>query len=250
MVETQKKRSRKRNQELPWQWNLFDYFKAIMSMINDAAKSGAVEILFFNPLQSRHLRNGGELIQRGPKYILRAADKGIADALRKQLDAVPSPLSLRQNIVCARGDLLLSIKSAYSSRRVDINAVIRRLRRKLEESEDSFKENLPLQEALNKLIQWRDELGNDAPISRRCECGKSWRVTWFDPERERRCQAGLGDIFFVYGDNVGQVREAPERRKRTDCGDEHVICKLDNPRKPIDDPRKPNSIECIDRSKH
>ena len=48
MVETQKKRSRKRNQELPWQWNLFDYFKAIMSMINDAAKSGAVEILFFN----------------------------------------------------------------------------------------------------------------------------------------------------------------------------------------------------------
>lgn len=231
--------SRKRACVLPRGWTADKYWDEIDQVIQ--AEPEAKVLFQDGPYyrQDRNLFPPLRWVKRGGKYVVAMPSKEAAEYLRQKLDDIPSKLWLRQTVAAVRGDLQQSVKRAYQAKRCtaheaaeDLEALIERteaLASLSREKENLFTAWLVVGYRNRKeLAAYRAEHGEDAAVSVRRPSGSAWRLTWFDPETQKRNQASMGDIFIVYPmgspETIGCVRQAEIRGARSDAGRAHIIC--------------------------
>ena len=219
---------------LPVGWNPETYWDRLDALIHADSKA---EILYQDQPQKRgFLSLPARRKHYEHRYILGMPDREAAESLQKKLDAVPSKVWLRQTIAVVRGDLYLTVRPSYKSKRSTAREVAALLDEQiaLMEGQEKRSQEPFFSEQLAEAYRNRDVLaayvlqhGETAAVSVRRQQGSCWRLNWFDPVQQKRQQANVGDIFLVYPmgsyDELGTVCEASKRAVRSDNGKDHVL---------------------------
>lgn len=231
-------KSRRRNCKLPKGWTVEAYWGEIDRIIK--CESGAQILRYSEPYyQDRHnIGIGIRWVRRGAKYLVAMPSEKAARVLQKKLDDLPSRLSLRQKVEAVEGDLHLSVRQVYQSNRRTAGEAAKQLDALISLTEDFSRD---CQDENNIFIAWLygayqnrkaltkyiEQHGTNAAVTIRRPSGFSWRLTWFDPIKQERRQASMGDVFLAYPMNekikIGKVVEPEKRAIRSDSWQHHVI---------------------------
>lgn len=233
--------SRKRDCVLPTDWTVDKYWIAVDRMIQAEPEAKVLykDGPYYWPSR-KPTHPGFRVVKRGGKYIVMLPSLEAAEVLHRRLDALPSRLQLRQTVAAARGDLNLSVKPAYKAKRCTAKEAAKDLEDLIKRTE-ALNELSGEQDSLfaawlvvgyrnrKELATYRSQHGDDAAVTVRKTSSFYWRLNWFNPERNKRQQANVGDIVIVYPvgpiDSIGTVRKADEREPRSDSGRFHRICR-------------------------
>lgn len=168
-------------------------------------------------------------VHRGGKYILEFAQKGQAEALINSIRRIRDEYGDRigkwqpkLTALHAEGIITLTRDDAVRSQTKAASKVA-----------DDFRNAAVLQpkyadtftEAASDIDKYIQEHG-DRNVRVRVLTGRAYRITYFDPDKERRMQHNVGDVLAIYGKDIVFVSGRKTKKRSDAYGEEGIIVRI------------------------